>query len=246
MASWEIRIDSSSGKSRTRRWAICSGLHDLAHGRSLRRPWRRPIHRMSGPGTGPPSARVITPARRSLTYSRSCSFAASLDTLGRRARLSAYHWAVDARYSRRYVRVEALRPSSREIVEGSRPRRRAISRTPICWACKTAMSSRSTNDRYRPETGAKLIDGIPPAWRNHRVPIAGDTPAATPASSLERPRAIASQNFWRCSRRPTGSRPGGCFWPRMARTGLAPLPWTPPMCPLVCSTQIIRSPPSLW
>ncbi len=28
--------------------------------------------------------------------------------------------------------------------------------------------------------------------------------------------------------------------------GLAPLPWTPPMCPLVCSTQIIRSSPSLW
>jgi hypothetical protein len=32
------------------------------------------------------------------------------------------------------VRVDALRLSSLEIVDGSRPVRRAISRTPSCWA----------------------------------------------------------------------------------------------------------------
>src|SRR5579875_46842 len=36
MASWEMRIVSSSGKSSGRRFAICSGLHAFAH----RRSWR--------------------------------------------------------------------------------------------------------------------------------------------------------------------------------------------------------------
>jgi transposase InsO family protein len=61
------------------------------------------------------------------------------------------------------VRVEALRRSSREIVDGERPIRRAISRTPSDWACKIAISSRSANDRRRPDTGASEIGGIPPA-----------------------------------------------------------------------------------
>lgn len=46
-----------------------------------------------------------------------------------------------------YVRVEALRRSSREIFDGSRPVRRAISRAPCPWALSIAMSSRSGNDR---------------------------------------------------------------------------------------------------
>ena len=49
---------------------------------------------------------------------------------------------------------------------------------------------------------------MPPHSRNQRVPTAGDTPAATAASSLDRPRATSSQNLCRCSRRPTGGRPG--------------------------------------
>jgi hypothetical protein len=49
---------------------------------------------------------------------------------------------------------------------------------------------------------------MPPASRNHLVPTGGDTPASTAASSLERPAAIADQNTRRCSRRPTGGRPG--------------------------------------
>ena len=52
------------------------------------------------------------------------------------------------------------------------------------------------------------MGGMPPLWRNHRVPTGWDTPAATAASSLDSPPAIASQNRCRCSRRPAVGRPG--------------------------------------
>jgi hypothetical protein len=61
------------------------------------------------------------------------------------------------------LRVAALRRSSREIVPGSRPILRAISRTPISWARSSAISSRSANDRQRPVGSSRLIGGIPPA-----------------------------------------------------------------------------------
>src|SRR5205823_3669467 len=72
--------------------------------------------------------------------------------------------------------------------------------------------SRSASDRYRPESGfadrPNIAAGMPPAFRNHLVPIACGTPAATAASSLAIPDAIAAQNR-RCSSRPaTGGRPG--------------------------------------
>ena len=46
---------------------------------------------------------------------------------------SAFHCATEARYSSRPPRVAALRVSSRETVDGLRPIRRAISRTPTPW-----------------------------------------------------------------------------------------------------------------
>src|SRR5690348_9240333 len=49
---------------------------------------------------------------------------------------------------------------------------------------------------------------MPPAFRNHRPPTAGDTPASIAASSVERPAAIDAQNLWWCSRRAAGGRPG--------------------------------------
>jgi putative transposase len=58
---------------------------------------------------------------------------------------------------------------------------------------------------------------MPPASRNHRTPTTGETPASTPAASLRAPRAIAAQNRWRCSRRPTGGRPGDRIAGRPAR-----------------------------
>lgn len=59
---------------------------------------------------------------------------------------------------------------------------------------------------------------MPPASRNHGIPTAGDTPAPTAASSLERPAAIADQNRRRSSYRPTDGRPGECNLARPARS----------------------------
>ncbi len=116
------------------------------------------------------------------------------------------------RYSRPPPRVAALRRSSRETVDPDLPSRRPISRTPQPCARRIASSSRSANDRYRPQRGfddePRIDGGMPPASRNHRAPTAGDTPAPTAASSLDRPAAIAIQNRRRSSRRATPGRPG--------------------------------------
>jgi len=182
----------------------------------LRRPWRRPTQRTSGPATGAPSGLAIAPARRSCTYFRNASFAASFETFGRLARRSACHCAVVARYTTAWLRVDALRRSSLEIVDADRPRR-AIPRTPTCWAWRIAISSRSANDKYRPDTGASEIGGIPPPSRNHRTPTGTDTPAAPAASSVDRPAAIARQKRCRSSRRAIDGRPGDHICPRIAR-----------------------------
>src|SRR3954469_23425398 len=79
-------------------------------------------------------------------------------------------------------------------------------------ARSNALSSRSANERYRPESGLaegpNIAGGMPPAFRNHLVPTAGDTSASTAASSLAMPAAIAAQNRRRSSRPAAGGRPG--------------------------------------
>src|SRR5216684_5169160 len=212
MASWLMRMESSSGKSRGRRRAICSGLHARAHRRGCRRPCRRPFHGTTGLRTIAPLGAMTMPANRSCTYRRSFALTASFAGFGRRAARSACHCAVVPRYSKPPARVAALRRNSREIVDGARASRRAISRTPCPWARQSAICSRSVNARYRPDGGGaeglRCDAAMPPASRNHRVPTAGDTPAPTAASSLERPAAIAAQNQRRSSCRPTEGRPG--------------------------------------
>jgi hypothetical protein len=82
------------------------------------------------------------------------------------------------------------------------------------WLCalRSAISSRSTNDRYRPDSGfdenLNIAGGIPPAFRNHLVPTGCDTSASSAASSLLSPAAIARQNLLCSSRPATGGRPG--------------------------------------
>ena len=61
--------------------------------------------------------------------------------------------------------------------------------------------------QIRPDTGTRARGGTPPPLRNHRTPMLGNTPASTAAFSLDTPRAIASQNRTRCSRRPAGGCP---------------------------------------
>src|SRR3954449_2280808 len=222
MASWLIRMVSSSGKSSRKRRAICSGPQAVAQRRSCRRPCRRPFHGTTGPCTAAPFGATTIPASRSCTERRRGSLIASLAAFGRRAERSACHCAVVARYSRPPLRVAALRRSSREIVDGARSSRRAISRTPCCCARQIAISSRSANDRERPDSGfddgARWDGGMPPALRNQRAPTAGDTPAPTAASSLEHPAAMAAQNRWRSSRRATEGRPGEGKAPRPDRS----------------------------
>src|SRR3954449_13157193 len=222
MASWLIRIVSSPGKSSRSRREICRGLHALAQRRCCRRPWRRPFQVTAGPAAAAPPGAATAPANRSCTYARSAEFVASLAGFGRRAARSACHWAVVARYSRPPPRVAALRRSSRETVDAARPSRRATSRTPWPCARQSATSSRSANDRYRPEGGlddrASVDGGMPPASRNQRTPTAGDTPTSTAASSLDCPAAIAAQNRRRSSRRATPGRPGERDTPRPDRS----------------------------
>src|SRR5665647_1845701 len=203
-----MRMDSSSGKSTSSRCAICSGLHDLAQRRSCRLARLRPFQRgATGPDTTTPSGRRTCPTRRSWTYSRSRSLATSLAVFGRRATSSAFHCATPARYSSVPLRVAALRRNSLEIVDGSRPTQRAISRTPAPCALSTAISSRSANDRYRPESRPNSNGDMPPPSRNQRLPAACDAPTAIPASSLVNPCAIKIQNSRSTSRR-RDSAPG--------------------------------------
>src|SRR5215207_1281080 len=200
-----MRMPSSSGKSISTRFAICSGLHAVAHLRSWRRGLFRPFHAaVCGPATGVASGQQTWPESRSCTYSRSRSFSTSLAVFGRRAISSAFHCATDARYSRVPPRVAALRRSSREIVDGARPTRRAICLTPAPWAVSKAISSRSSNDRWRPVTGASKNVGMPPRSRNQRLPAACDAPTAIAASSLVSPLAISRQNNRSTSRRSDG------------------------------------------
>jgi putative transposase len=82
------------------------------------------------------------------------------------------------------------------------------------WPCtvRSAISSRSPNDRYRPESGfaedLNITGGMPPAFRNNLVPTGWDTPASSAASSLLSPVAIARENLFSSSRPATGGRPG--------------------------------------
>jgi hypothetical protein len=116
IASCEIRIDSSSGKSILNRLDICSGPHALAHLRS----WRLGLLRtfqgaVAGPGTTAPSGRRTSPESRSCAYSRNSLLAASFAVFERRAISSAFHCATDARYSSFPPRVAALPRNSLEI-----------------------------------------------------------------------------------------------------------------------------------
>ena len=91
------------------------------------------------------------------------------------------------------------------MVDGSRRNSRAISRIPAPCTRRSAISSRSWKDRYLPDSGVRLSEGIPPRSRNQREPAACDAPTAIAASSLVRPLAISRQNARSTSRRRDGA-----------------------------------------
>src|SRR3954452_13411199 len=97
---------------------------------------------------------------------------------------------------------------------------------------------------------------MPPALRNQRAPTAGDTPAPTAASSLERPAAINTQNWCRSSCRATEGRPGDgnaprpdrsehCFRTAIATSSLKVLrqPLEPGLCASMVNQSLIAQPP---
>ncbi len=57
----------------------------------------------------------------------------------------------------------------------------------------SAISSRSANDKYRPDGAASVKGGISPPSRDHRTPTAADTPASNAAASLESPERSPSR-----------------------------------------------------
>ena len=120
MASCEMRMDGSSGKSTTSRFAICSGDQPLTHLRSPRWGLLRPMNgACRGPPISLPLASRILPSRRSWTYWCRRWFFTSLAGLGLLANSSDFHCATDARYSSLPARVAALRVNSRETVGGA-------------------------------------------------------------------------------------------------------------------------------
>lgn len=85
-------------------------------------------------------------------------------------------------------RVAAFRRNSRETVEAFRPKRWPISR--IEWPCtfRRVISSRSANERLRPERGLaedlNIAGGVPPAFRNNVLPTGCDNLASSAAWSV--------------------------------------------------------------
>ena len=101
----------------------------------------------------------------------------------------------------------ALRRSSRPIVEGCRPNWRAISARLQPAAHPSAISPRSTNDRYRPDPPSTSSGTIPPDSAIHRRPVVADTPTNAAASACDSPANRARQNT-RTRSRPALGRPG--------------------------------------
>src|SRR4051812_30273837 len=96
------------------------------------------------------------------------------------------------------------------------------------WPCtlRSAISSRSFNERYRPERAfaedLNIAGGMPPAFRNNLLPTGCDNPASSAASSLLNPAAIARQNLFCSSRPATEGRPGDGNGARPDRADLRP------------------------
>jgi hypothetical protein len=201
-----MRRESSSGKLRARRRAICSGLHARTHRCGCRRPLPAPLPRHHRPADHRAAWRDDHAGQPLLHVPPQLSIDREL------RRLRPARGAIRTPLRRRPSVLEAAGARGGVAAQLPRASRRAISRTPCPWARQCAICSRSVNARYRPDGGGadgmRCDAAMPPASRNHRVPTAGHTPAPTAASSLERRAALAAQNQRRSSCRPTEGRPG--------------------------------------
>jgi hypothetical protein len=71
----------------------------------------------------------------------------------------------------------------------------AIARIPLPDAGPTAISSRSNNVRNRPVGSSSDMGGMPPASRNHCIPVPPLTPSNSHAAAVDTPSATNRQNF---------------------------------------------------
>ena len=131
--------------------------------------------------------------------------------------------------------LEPPRPRRCVTAKLPRDRRRAPMQPPRdlphaeTLRCRIAISSRSANDRKRPDTSED--DGFtPPAWRNHRNATGDDTPASPAASSVFSPRATARPEPDPILRHATVGRPGEPPAPIQLNLPL-PLPHRPHLTP---------------
>src|SRR5450759_3220338 len=135
------------------------------------------------------------------THSFDCTTVASsawsnLLALGRRPRSSACFCAAYGAYfpRRRGVGAEPLRASSRLTVAADRPIPTAIARTPAPPRYRSAICSRSSKDRYRPDGTGRFRGSRPPVACRHLRPVALLTPTASLAPVNVEPPAINTQN----------------------------------------------------
>src|ERR1035437_6804960 len=135
------------------------------------------------------------------THSLDCTTVASsrwsnLLALGRRPRRAACFWAAYGAYlpARRAVGAEPLRRSSRLTVAGERPIPTAIARTPAPPRYRSAICSRSSKDRYRPDGSGRFRGIRPPVACRHLRPVALLTPTVSLAPVNVEPPAINTQN----------------------------------------------------
>jgi hypothetical protein len=143
-----MRIDSSSGKSTGSRFAICSGLHELAQRPALTAAVPPPDPSSLRPGhglavgradrAGEPILHVVTKPLVRGEPGRLRALSSTISMPLRDDRPIHQHAAAG-----RGVAAQL----TRETVDGSRPRCRAISRTPYPYARQIAISSRSAKDK---------------------------------------------------------------------------------------------------
>ena len=235
-------IDSSSGKSTRSRLAICSGLYDRGPAAVLAAPVPRadPPH-LPGPDRAMPLGRLISPASHYHRRPGAAGWQHAGDLrgaqhAGRRATGRSWPDTPSARHGSRRCGAAPWRWS-----EGDRPAACGLAHPDLFgrggW--RSLLARRTTGSG--PDSGARPRVGMPPPSRNQRDPTAGDTPAATPASSLVRTR-------WRSPTRTaagarvvaTGGRPGERIAGRPARSAARRFLGGVPSQPL--TAKVLRRP----
>ena len=184
MASWEIRMDSSSGKSTRSRFEICSGLQDFAHRRSP-----SAVTAADEAHLGAGHERTVGPSDLAgQTVLHVVPQPVVRDEL-RDLRSTGAPLGVPLRGRRPIRQLVAAR--RRVAAQLPRDRRRITTDTTADLTHTDILSvkqrdlSRQRNAQVATRHRGRRERRHPPASRNHLVPTADATPTSAAASSLE-------------------------------------------------------------